>query len=68
LACVQVRDHGGIRVGAGVDEAIIVIILGDNDPLGSDELLFHVTSVGLLLLLGEGGNTCSRAQASSMMA
>jgi hypothetical protein len=37
---VQVRGEGGVRVGSNVDGAIIVIILGDNDPLGSSELLF----------------------------
>jgi hypothetical protein len=37
---MQVRGEGGFRVGVGVDEAIIVILLGDHDPLGSDKLLF----------------------------
>jgi hypothetical protein len=54
---VQVRDEGGIEVGAGVDGAIIVIILGDHDPLGSGELLFQVTGDGLLILASEGYNT-----------
>jgi hypothetical protein len=33
---------------------IIVIVLGDRDPLGSDELLFQVSGDGLLLLPSEG--------------
>jgi hypothetical protein len=37
---MQVQAEGGIRVGAGVDGVIIVVILGDRDPLGSGELLF----------------------------
>jgi hypothetical protein len=37
---VQVCGEGDIGVGADVDRAIIVIILGNRDPLGSDELLF----------------------------
>jgi hypothetical protein len=37
---VQVRDEGGIRVGAGAVGAIVVIILGDRDPLGSGKMLF----------------------------
>jgi hypothetical protein len=31
---VQVRGEGGVRVGAGVNGAIIVIVLGDHNPLG----------------------------------
>jgi hypothetical protein len=49
------HGEGGIRVEASVDEAIIVVVLGKRDPLGSDELLFQVTSDGLLLLPSEGG-------------
>jgi hypothetical protein len=52
---VQVRSEGGVRVGSGVDGVIIIFVLGDNDPLGNDELLFHVMSNGLLLLPSEGG-------------
>jgi hypothetical protein len=52
---VQVRSEGGVGVGSGVDGVIIIFVLGDNDPLGNDELLFHVMSNGLLLLLSEGG-------------
>jgi hypothetical protein len=57
---VQVCGEGGIRVGAGVDGAIVVVILGDRGPLGSGELLLQVTGDGLLLLLREGGDalTC----------
>jgi hypothetical protein len=51
---VQVRSEGGVGVGSGVDGVIIIFVLGDNDPLGNDELLFHVMSNGLLLLLSEG--------------
>jgi hypothetical protein len=36
---MQVRGEGGVRVGAGVDEAIVVIVLGKYGLLGSDELL-----------------------------
>jgi hypothetical protein len=42
---VQVRSEGGVGVGAGVDGAIVVVVLGDRDPLGS----------GLLLVDGEVG-------------
>jgi hypothetical protein len=35
---------------------IVVVILGDRDPLGSGELLFQVTGDGLLLLPSEGGD------------
>jgi hypothetical protein len=52
---VQVRDEGGIKVGAGVDGVIVIIILGDHDPLDSDELLFQVMCDSLLLLPSEGG-------------
>jgi hypothetical protein len=34
-----------IGVGAGIDGAIYVIVLGDRDPLGSGELLFQMTGV-----------------------
>jgi hypothetical protein len=53
---VQEHGQGGVRVGAGVDGSIVVVILGDCDPLGSGELLFQVTSDDLLLLPSEGGN------------
>jgi hypothetical protein len=36
---MQVCDEGGVRVGAGVDGAIAVIVLGDCDPLGIGELM-----------------------------
>jgi hypothetical protein len=55
---MQVHDEGGVRVGAGVDGAIIVV-LGKRDPLGSGELLFQVMSDGLLLP-SEGGGTLTR--------
>jgi hypothetical protein len=47
--CVQVRGEGGVRVGASIEGAIIVVILGDPDLLGSGELLFHVMGDGLVL-------------------
>jgi hypothetical protein len=40
---VQVCGEGGVGVGAGVDRAIVVVVLGNRDPLGSGELLFQVT-------------------------
>jgi hypothetical protein len=55
-----VRSEGGIRVGASVNGAIIIIVLGDHDPLGGGELLFQVTSDGLLLLSSEGGSALAR--------
>jgi hypothetical protein len=51
---MQVYGEGGVGVGAGVDGAIVVIILGKHDPLGSGELLFQVTSDSLLLFPSEG--------------
>jgi hypothetical protein len=47
---MQMHGEGGVEVGAGVDGVIIVVALGDRDPLGSGELLFQVTGDGLLLL------------------
>jgi hypothetical protein len=55
-----VRGEGGVGVGAGVDGAIIIIILGKRDPLSSDELLFQVASDGLLLLSSKGGGALTR--------
>jgi hypothetical protein len=52
---MQVHNKGGVGVGAGVDGAVIIIVLGKHDPLGSSELLFQVTSDILLLLPSEGG-------------
>jgi hypothetical protein len=57
---VQVRGEGGVGVGAGVDGAIIVVVLGDRDPLGSGELLFQVTGDGFLLFSSEGGGAHAR--------
>jgi hypothetical protein len=59
--CVQVRGKGGIGVGADVDGAIIIVALGDIDPLGSGELLFQMTSDGLLLLPSVGGDVLTRS-------
>jgi hypothetical protein len=52
---IQVCGEGGIGVGADIDGAIVVVVLGDRDPLGSRELLFQVTGDDLLLLPSEGG-------------
>jgi hypothetical protein len=57
---VQESGEGGIRVGAGVDRAIVIVVLGDQDPLGSGELLFQVTGDGLLLFSSEGGGALAR--------
>jgi hypothetical protein len=57
---VQVCDEGGIGVGAGVDGAIVVVVLGDLNPLTSGELLFQVAGGGLLLLPNEGGDVLAR--------
>jgi hypothetical protein len=57
---MQVHGEDGVRVGADVDGAIIVVILGDRDPLGSGELLFQVTRDGLLLLPSEGSGALAR--------
>jgi hypothetical protein len=57
---VQVRGEGSVRVGADIDGAIVVVILGNRDPLGSGELLFQVTGDGLLLFPSEGGGTFTR--------
>jgi hypothetical protein len=52
--CMLVHGEGGVEVGAGVDGAIIVIILEDHNPLDIGELLLQVTGDGLLLLSNEG--------------
>jgi hypothetical protein len=57
---VQVRGEGSVRVGADIDGAIVVVILGNRDPLGSGELLFQVTGDGLLLFPSKGGGTFTR--------
>jgi hypothetical protein len=57
---VQVHGEGGIGVGADVDGAIIIVVLGNRDPLGSGELLFQVTGDGLLLFSSEGGGVLAR--------
>jgi hypothetical protein len=50
-----VHSEGSVGVGASVNGVIVIIILGDCDPLGSGELLFQVTGDGLLRLPSEGG-------------
>jgi hypothetical protein len=57
---VQVHGQGNVRVGAGIDGAIVIVVLGDRDPLGSGELLFQETDNGLLLLIREGGGVLTR--------
>jgi hypothetical protein len=57
---VQVLGEGGVGVGAGVDGAIVVVVLRNRDPLGSGELLFQVTGDGLLLFPSEGGGAPAR--------
>jgi hypothetical protein len=52
---MQECGEGGIRVGSGIDGAIIVIVLRDNNPMSSGELLFQVTGDGHLLLPSVGG-------------
>jgi hypothetical protein len=37
---MQVCSEGGVGVGAGVDRPIVVIVMGNRDPLGNGELLF----------------------------
>jgi hypothetical protein len=57
---VQVRGEDGIRVGASVDGAIVIVVLGNHDPLGSGEMLFQVTDNSLLLFSSEGTGTLAR--------
>jgi hypothetical protein len=57
---MQVYGEGGVGVGAGVDRAVIVVVLGKCDPLGSGGLLFQVMSDGLLLLPSKGGGALVR--------
>jgi hypothetical protein len=53
---MQVHGKGSVGVRAGVDGVIVVIVLGDRDPLGSGELLFQVMSDGLLIFLSKGND------------
>jgi hypothetical protein len=55
---LQMRGEGGVR--ADVDGAIIVVVLGDNDPLCSVDQLFQVMSDDLLLHPNEGDGTLAR--------
>jgi hypothetical protein len=55
-----VRGEGDVKVGAGADGAIVVIVLGDRDPLDSGELLFQVTGDGLLLLSSKRDDVLAR--------
>jgi hypothetical protein len=54
---VQVCGEDDVGVGADIDGAIVVVVLGDHDPLESDKLLFQVMSNCLFLLPNEGGGT-----------
>jgi hypothetical protein len=51
---VQVRGEGDVGVGSGIDGVIIIVVLGDCNPLGSCELLYQVMDNGLLILTSEG--------------
>jgi hypothetical protein len=37
---MQVSSEGGVGVGAGVDGPIVVVVMGNRDPLGNGELPF----------------------------
>jgi hypothetical protein len=60
---VQVRDEGSVGVGADI-VGVIVVVLGDRNPLCSGDLLFQVTGDDLLLLPNEA-TARSCAQVSS---
>jgi hypothetical protein len=55
-----VHGEGSVEVGADIDGANVIIVLGNRDPLGSGELLLQVTGDGLLLFPSEGGGTFAR--------
>jgi hypothetical protein len=57
---MQVRGEGSVGVGAGVDGAIVVVVLRKRHPLGNSELLLQVTSDSILLLPSEGGDALAR--------
>jgi hypothetical protein len=57
---MQVRGEGGVGVGTDVDGVIVVVVLGDRDPLDSGELLFQVMGDDLPLLPSEGGGALAR--------
>jgi hypothetical protein len=59
--CMQVRGEGGVGVGASVDGAIVIVVLGKRDPLGCGKLMFQVMSDGLLLLPSEGGGALTHS-------
>jgi hypothetical protein len=56
IATGATRGTGGVSI----DGAIVVIILGNRDPLGSGELLFQVIGDDLLLFPSEGGCALTR--------
>jgi hypothetical protein len=55
-----VRSEGDVGVGADIDRVIVIVVLGDHDPLGSGELLFQVMGNSLLLLPSEGSGVLTR--------
>jgi hypothetical protein len=57
---VHVDGEGSVGVGADIDRALVVVVLGDRNALGSGELLFQVTGDGLLLLPSMGGGVLTR--------
>jgi hypothetical protein len=56
VAAGAMRGAGGVSV----DGAIVVIVLGNHDPLGSGELLFQMIGNDLLLFPSEGGCALTR--------
>jgi hypothetical protein len=50
---MQVHGEGSVWVGASINGVIIIIILGDHDPICSGELPFQVTGEHLLLFPSE---------------
>jgi hypothetical protein len=44
---------------------IVIVVLGDHDPLGSNELLFQMMGYGLLLFLSEGDDLVQGLACSS---
>jgi hypothetical protein len=54
-----VHGEGGVRVGADINGAIIIVVMGNRDPLSSGELLFQVMNDGFLLLPSECNDSLS---------
>jgi hypothetical protein len=55
-----VCGEGSVGVGADIDGANVIVVLGNRDPLGSSELLLQVTGDGFLLFPSEGGGAFAR--------